>query len=265
VTPPRVPTSELLNRVRERHSQVRAFLVWAADAEKSWSLRMRNRPDIVRARHAVSLFPEEWWGLVVYSCFDSITGAEVAAAAFQEPLPPEHAEATLGQLGFPKGSVGGHRIQPALTGAKRALVAACGGADVLNRVLLGNGSFEERYARIRSARLSQWGRTTTFDLLLRAGTLGIGGSFYEPDFAQLDGSTGPKNGFKKIWGVAITTENAGWGEALLRAWTDEWQRVAAEVGVDWEGEPYTPADFENTLCIWQEHRYDSLGAGEDVS
>lgn len=27
--------------------------------------------------------------------------------------------------------------------------------------------------------------------------------------------------------------------------------------VDWEGEPYTPADFENTPCIWQERRYDS--------
>lgn len=110
MTPPRVPTSELLNRVHERHPQVRAFLLWAADAEKSWSLRMRNRPDIVRARHAASLFPDEWWGLVVYSCFDSITGAEVVAAAFQEPLPPEHAEAALGRLVFPKGSVGGHRF-----------------------------------------------------------------------------------------------------------------------------------------------------------
>jgi hypothetical protein len=223
---------------------------------------MRNRPDIMRARHAVSLFPEEWWGLVVYSCFDSITGAEVAAAAFEEPVLPEHAEAVLGQLVFPKGSVGGHRIQPAVTGAKRALVAACSGASLLNSVLLGEGSFEERYARIRGARLSQWGRTTTFDLLLRAGALGIGGSFYEPQFAQLDGSTGPKKGFRKIWGVEITTDNAAWGEALLRAWTDEWQRVAAEVGIDWEGEPYTPADFENTLCIWQEHRYDSLGGGD---
>jgi len=200
-------------------------------------------------------------GLVVYSCFDSITGTDVAAVAFQEPLPPEHAEAVLSQLTFPRGSVGGHRIQPAVTGAKRALVAACGGADVLNCVLLGDGSFEERYARIRNARLPQWGRTTTFDLVLRAGALGIGGSFYEPDFAQLDGSTGPKKGFRKIWGVEITTENAAWGEALLRAWTDEWQQVAAEVGVDWEGEPYTPADFENTLCIWQERRYDSRVSG----
>jgi hypothetical protein len=257
LTSSRVPTSELLNRVRERRSQVRAFLVWAAAAEKSWSLRMSNRPDIVRARHAVSLFPEEWWGLVVYSCFDSITGTDVAAPAFQEPLPPEYAEAVLGQLVFPRGSVGGHRIQPAVTGAKRALVAACAGAGVLKSVLLGDGAFEERYARIRSARLPQWGRTTTFDLLLRAGALGIG-DFYEPEFAQLDGSTGPKKGFRKIWGVEITSENAAWGEALLRAWTAEWQQVAAELRVDWEGEPYTPADFENTLCIWQERRYESL-------
>ena len=167
-------------------------------------------------------------------------------------------EETLAGLQFPHRSVGGHRIQPAVAGARRALVAACAGADVLENILLDDRSFEDRYARIRGARLPQWGRTTTFDLLLRAGALGIGGHFYEPRFAQLDGSTGPKKGFKKIWGVEITGENAAWGEAVLRAWTDEWERVAAEVGVQWDGEPYTPADFENTLCIWQERRYDSL-------
>ena len=116
----------------------------------------------------------------------------------------------------------------------------------------------DRYWRIRDARLPQWGRTTTFDLLLRAGALAVGGKKYGPTIAHLAGSTGPKSGFKRVWGQEITRENAEWGESLLRAWTDNWFEVAKRVGVDWDvGAPYDPGAFENALCVYQERRHHS--------
>ena len=107
-------------------------------------------------------------------------------------------------------------------------------------------------------RLPQWGRTTTFDLLLRAGALAVGGKKYGPTIAHLAGSTGPKSGFKRVWGQEITRENADWGESLLRAWTENWFEVAKRVGVDWDvGAPYDPGAFENALCVYQERRHSS--------
>jgi hypothetical protein len=90
-------------------------------------------------------------------------------------------------------------------------------------VLHSDEDFETRYWRLRNARCEQWGRTTCFDLLLRGGALGVGGRKYAPQIAYLNGSTGPKSGFKKIWGLEITAENAEWGEALLWAWTEHWE------------------------------------------
>lgn len=251
----RITSDELFALVEDRRDQVRTFLEWAAEAERSSSLRMRNRPDIRRAAEAAELFPERWWGIVVYSCFDSTKGAATVAPHFQEPLPPEHAETVLGGLDFPRGSVGGHRIQPGVTGAKRALVGACANDEFFQELLHAEGGFDERYQRLYSAHLPQWGRTTCFDLFLRAGALGIGRRRYEPEYAYLAGSTGPKSGFKKLWGREINPDNAAWGEAVLRAWTEEWRSVSARVGADWEGDPYAPADFENALCIWQERRH----------
>jgi hypothetical protein len=75
-----------------------------------------------------------------------------------------------------------------------------------------------------------------------------------PEIAYIAGSTGPSNGFRKMFGVKVTDENVGWAEALLRAWTENWAEVAARVGADWDGDPYTPGDFENALCIWHERR-----------
>lgn len=103
--------------------------------------------------------------------------------------------------------------------------------------------------------MRQWGRTTCFDLFLRAGALGIGGLHYEPEYAYLAGSTGPRSGFRKVWGRDINANNAAWGEAVLRAWTEEWPAVVDRAGADWDGDAYTPADFENALCIWQERRH----------
>lgn len=248
--------AELLERVDERFDAVREYLVWARDNDnEQWSFRMTERPDIARAAETINLFPEDWWGVVVYSCFDSTVGAATAAPHFQEPLPPEHAEEILSGLEFPRGSVGGHRIQPAVKGAKQALVAACADHERLADMLHSGEDFDTRYRRLRAARIRQWGRTTSFDLLLRAGTLGIGGQHYKPEYAYFGGSTGPKAGFARVWGVALNDDVAvDWAERLLRTWTENWGAVADRVGVEWDNPPLEPCDQENFLCIYQERR-----------
>ncbi len=165
------------------------------------------------------------------------------------------AESVLDRIGFPRGSIGHHRIQPAVKGAKQALISACADHKFFNDVLHGDADFDTRYRLLRGARIRQWGRTTSFDLLLRAGTLGIGDRRYQPEYAYLGGSTGPKAGFALVWGV-LPNDNASvvWAEALLRAWTEGWQAVAKRVGVEWNGEPLEPCDQENFLCIYQEGR-----------
>lgn len=256
MTPPRLERDELFALVDQRADAVRTYLEWARDNDtEQWSARMTERPDIRRAAEAVELFPEDWWGLVVYSCFDSTTGTATVAPHFQEPLEPEHAEAVLAQLDFPRGSVGGHRIQPAFKGAKQALVAACADHQRFHEVLHSGEDFDARYRRLRDARMRQWGRTTSFDLLLRAGMLGIADQHYTPDYAYLGGSTGPKSGFARVWGVTLDDDaTVAWAESLLRAWTEEWDEVAARVDVEWKKSPLEPCDQENFLCIYQERR-----------
>lgn len=259
---PRVTREELLALVDERRAALSSFLNWAHAVEQratesdrpDWSLRLANRPDIAAAAEAAALFAEQWWGAVVFTAFGSKLGAATVAPHFQRPLPPADARAALDRISFPRGSVGHHRIQPAVKGAKKALVAACADHKLFYDVLHSDEDFESRYWRLRNARCEQWARTTCFDLLLRAGALGVGGSNYAPQIAYLNGSTGPKSGFKEVWGREITTENADWGEALLWAWTKHWRDVADRVGVEWDDEPYTSGDFENALCIWQERR-----------
>jgi hypothetical protein len=259
-----VTREELLALVDERREEVRDFLLWARDTERaaldaakpSWSLRLENRPDIPDAADAATLFPERWWGLVVFTAFGSKVGAAAAAAEFRRPLPEEEARAALERIDFPPRSVGHHRSRPGLKGAKRALVSASEDSELFHDALHVTGEpFEARYARIRSARLLEWGRTTTFDLFLRAGALGIGGETYRPTSAYLAESTGPRSGFEEVWGRPITRQNADWGEALLRAWTEHWFEVAERVGVDWDvGAAYDPGTFENSLCTFRERR-----------
>lgn len=253
---PRLSREELLALVDERADAVRDYLLWAqAHDSEDGSHRMLERPDIADAAKAAELFPEQWWGVVVFTCFGSTLGATTVAQAFQRPLPPPDAEAELERTTFRRGSIGHHRIQPAHKGAKQALVAACLDHGLFHDVLHGREDFHTRYLRLRAARMRQWGRTTSFDLLLRAGALGVGGEHYKPEYAYLSGSTGPKAGFTRVWGRPLKTDEAvAWAEALLRVWTEEWQEVAERVGVAWQRPPLEPCDQENFLCIYQERR-----------
>lgn len=197
------------------------------------------------------LFPDSWWGITVFTCFGAERGTQAVAHAFQHPLPGPAAKAVLATIPLPAGAIGHHRIQPGHTGARKALIAASDNVDLFHDVLTGIDTFEQRYHQIRSASLPQWGRTTTFDLILRAGALSVSGQRYRPTTAFLEGSTGPRRGFERIFAVNLHEHGADWGEALLHAWTTHWSEVATQVGVDWDEAPYDSGDFENALCIYQ--------------
>jgi len=255
VKPPRLKRDELFALVDKRTEAVRHYLLWARknDTEQR-SFRMTARPDIKDAAAAAEKFAEPWWGIVVFTCFGSVSGANVTVPYFQHPLPPSEAQATLDAIHFPRRSVGHHRIQPAVTGAKQALVSACANSELFHTLLHSGDSFDTRYRRLREAHVRQWGRTTSFDLLLRTGTLGIGGQHYKPEYAYLGGSTGPKAGFACVWGVSLNDDaTVAWAEALLTAWTEDWEAVADRVSVEWDKPPLEPCDQENFLCIYQEH------------
>jgi len=51
----------------------------------------------------------------------------------------------------------------------------------------------------------------------------------------------------------LTRHNSDWCEMVLARWTDNWSDVAEEVGVQWPRAPYVSGDFENALCVCQEH------------
>lgn len=238
-----------------RAIELRHFLDWAAACEAGapeTSLRSRTRPDVVRCRSTLDLFDEPWWGVVVYSCFDSLAGTRVAAPAFQKPLPAGLAQAAVDDLEFPRGSVRHHRTQSGLRGAKVSLVSSCAKADQIEKTLTACGpSFDDRFRRLDEINVRWWGRTTHFDLLLRAGALAVGGERYGPDKAYLAGSQGPAAGFETIFGVKLTDGLSDVGEAILRVWTSRWTDVASNVGADWDEEPYDSGDLENALCIFQ--------------
>jgi len=250
-----IERDELFALVDDRADAVREYLLWARENDNEQrSFRMTARPDIAEAATVAEEFADRWWGVVVFTCFGSVRGAKVAAPYFQRPLPPREAKATLDGIDFPRGSVGGHRIQPAVKGGKEALVSACANYELFHNLVHSGESFDTRYCRLREAHARQWGRTTSFDLLLRTGTLGIGWQHYKPEYAYLVDSTGPKTGFARVWGVSPNAATAAWAEALLRAWTEDWEAVAERVGVEWEKPPLDPCDQENFLCVYQERR-----------
>lgn len=250
--------SSLRALVLERKDPLREFLTWAMTREASGpaiSLRLEHRADIHRCRGVLNLFFEPWWGVVVYSCFDSETGARIAASALPKPLPRLDAERAIARLDFPHGSVQHHRAQATLTRATASLIAASGQPEGLREVLQQHGlTFDERFNRLQEIRPPGWGRTTCFDVLLRAGALDVGPEPYGPDKAYLKDSTGPAAGFKRIWGEEVASSNAQLCEQLLQRWTKEWYTIVDLVDARWDGVPYASGDFENALCVFQEGR-----------
>jgi hypothetical protein len=246
------------NLILDRAPQLREFLEWAASREASGSaesLRLENRGDLDRCREVLPLFADPWWGIAVYSCFDSVVGASVAARATPEPMPPDVADARLQDVVFPPGSVQHHRMQVTLKRSKRSLVSLCEQRDDVSRVLCEPSlSFHDRFLKLIETHVYAWGRTTCFDALLRAGVLGTSGHVYRPERAYLLGSTGPGAGFAYIWGERVTADNADACEAILTRWTRDWGEVARIAGADWAGPPYDSGDFENALCVFQESR-----------
>lgn len=250
-----VSRDELLSLADERREQVRDFIDWAQQHETgSWSMYLANRPDIDEAREAAALYRDAWWGVVVFTCFGSLTSTRAVLNALPQPVDADVTEELLASIPFLPPKVGHHRIQQGLLGAKKALVAACERSDFLHEVIHTPRSFDERYRRLRAARLARWGRTTCFDLLLRTGALGVGGEYYEPEIAYLAGSTGPRAGFRAVWGRDVTDVTAPWSEGLLQAWHRHWDDVADRVSAHWSGRPYAPGDLENALCIYQHRR-----------
>lgn len=140
---PEVSDGELFSLVDERREAIGRYLAWALDHEQRAmregkphrSMRMENREDIAEAAKAAGLFSQRWWGVVVFTCFGSKLGATTAAPHFQHPLPPKEAEATLERLSLPRGSVGRHRIQSTVKGARQALVSACVYDNFIHEVL----------------------------------------------------------------------------------------------------------------------------------
>ena len=247
-----VSRHELMQLVNERQDAVRHFLDWAQTCEEEGQSNLLvHRPDIPEAREAAALYPEPWWGVTVYTCFGTLSSTRRLRESFKQPLPSPIAEDSLAVTEFTYPKVGGHRIQQGLAGARKALVAACDDADLIHDVLHRDATFDERYRLLRDARLPRWGRTTCFDLILRAGALGVGGREYAPDFGYLQGSTGPSAGFRLIWGRAVDEDTAPWCEGVLQAWHAHWRDVAHAVGADCSGAPYGPGDFENALCVYQ--------------
>lgn len=105
----------------ERRDPVRDFIDWADRHEhQSWSMYLANRPDIEDARQAAALYPDPWWGVVVFTCFGSLKSARAVRNVLSTPAPIELAEEVLPSIEFSRPMVGHHRIQQGLLGAKKA-------------------------------------------------------------------------------------------------------------------------------------------------
>ncbi len=248
------PTPDLLKLVARRRRVVARFLEWAAEREANGrSLRWRNRSDIPATRAAAARFPEQWWGVVVFTCFWWSTEPTKVIDFFQQPRSASRAADFLHDLQLPPGAIGGHRVRPGHQGAKDALISACAKQsefrDILTRA---DGGFEARFQSMRALPGTRsWGRTTCFDLILRAGALGLAGRKFGPELAYLGEATGPARGFEVVLGTHPCHDPDG-SERLLQQWSSLWVEVADAVHVDWIGEPYDSGDFENALCIYQE-------------
>ena len=183
--------------MERRRDQVREYLVWAkANDGEDWTFRMAARPDIEHAAEAADAFAEWWWGVVVFTCFGSKRGAATVATQFARPLPAPEAEVVLERIVFPRGAIGHHRIQPALKGAKQALVAACVDHELLYDLLHSRDDFDTRYVRLRAVAAPTVGPHDLVRSPAPAGALALDGTRYRPVYAYLGGSTGPQGGLR---------------------------------------------------------------------
>lgn len=254
----RLADPELWRLALRRREELRDLLLWALTEERAaeegepWrSLWLADRPDVEAAGRSAAAFPEMWWGLVVFTAFGSAIGADAVRSAFAHPIEAAEAESKIAGCVFPSGSVGHHRRRRGLEASKRALLSACRQWPLFRDVLECPGDFDSRYRVLRSARVPEWGRTTCFDLFVRAGRLGLGGMQYEPARVYLADSTGPAKGFERVWGVCIGRANAEWGERVVAGWCTNWFELTRIAGVEWAWEAgYSPGDLENALCVW---------------
>src|SRR4051794_11926368 len=107
-----ISKDELLSIVDERREQVRNFIDWAGRHENdSWSMYLSNRPDIRDARQAAVLYPDPWWGVVVFTCFGSLHSTRAVRNILARPVQPGMAEQLLAPIHFSPPKVGHHRIQ----------------------------------------------------------------------------------------------------------------------------------------------------------
>ena len=245
-----------MNLVAQLGEAVAQFLGWAAAClAEDRPLRLRDREDLAEARTMASEFDEPWWGIVVYTCFGAVQGARRVGSLFGVVPPPGGVEDRLARLKsiMVSGDVGRHRIQPGHKGARTALRSACDNAESFRSILCGDeGGFDQRYRGLLGLDIPQWRRTTCFDLMLRTGWLGVPGRRIEPEVAYLRGSQGPRAGFEQVFGITVSASNAAYCEGLLQAWTRNWDDVSRFANVRWDGDGFTPGDFENVLCIYQE-------------
>ena len=251
-----VENEVLLNLVASRVDAVAQFIRWAsACLELERPLRLQDRKDLAEARSVAAEFAEPWWGVIVYTCFGTIQGADRARKVFGNTPPQGEIQrlASLLKEEMEPGDIGGHRIQPGHKGAVIALTGASEHAEAFHLILTRKeGGFDRRYKDLLDLDVSQWKRTTSFDLMLRAGWLGVAGRTFAPEIAYLRGSQGPRAGLMQVLDIGVSSNNAAYCEGLLRAWTRNWAQVCNLAKVGWNGDPFGPGDFENALCIYQE-------------
>jgi hypothetical protein len=140
------------------------------------------------------------------------------------------------------------------------MLSVCQYRDDIARIGRLMSSVEDAVQQLLALRARQVGRTTAFDLALRAGQF-LHPQPIEPATAHLKGSTGPASGFDQVWGFNPAGPLSARGEGVVRRWTSEWAEVASVVEVDWPWRPFSAGDLENALCIYQDralhHRFGS--------
>ena len=242
-----------------RITDVSQFLVWAAATERAGgqrSLRLSHRDDLTALRSVLHLFEHHWWAICIYSCVDRADGARMLARYLRAPVPAELAGRLVPPTkDWPPGMIGSHRAQAGYRGARICLMSLCARRDEIQQILINSPAFEQAVDDLRRLRAPQIGRTTAFDLALRAGQI-LHDPPLEPHSAHLYGSTGPAAGFKTIWGFdpASNMESAERAEAILLMWNAHWHDAADQAGVDWPWPAFSAGDFENALCIYQDRR-----------